>query len=161
MGSPRGALLRRQEADPEIRVDAVLSRARFEQCIAQIRGALGEEPRPLPGNSSLRAGGALEGADDPGDVQPGILLPGDVETRDADALEVLPQRRPAKVEHAPEDSQVVRQGRRPGLLLPPPAAGRSGLLGRRRTDAQRQAEGVVADGRLRALAEPERARAWH
>src|SRR5207248_7125457 len=88
---PSCTLPARQEPHPELGVDAFLIGAYLEKGIPEIRRPLGEQPRALTGDSSLRVGGALDRADDPGDVNPDVLLPGHVESSDPDALEMLPQ----------------------------------------------------------------------
>src|SRR5207248_2798628 len=49
----------RQEPHPELGVDAFLVGAHLEKGIPEIRRPLGEQPRALTGDSSLRVGGAL------------------------------------------------------------------------------------------------------
>src|SRR5712671_2730958 len=77
--SPRGALLSREEPDPEIRVHALLAGPHFEQQVAEIAGPLRGQARALSDRSALRARRALDGAHDARDVHPEVLLPGHVE----------------------------------------------------------------------------------
>src|SRR3954465_2318610 len=104
--SPSRALLRRQETNPEVGVQALLARAHLEQPVAQVSRAFGEQPRSLSDDAALRGCRVLDRADDAGDVDPDVLLPGDVETGDPDPLEVLPERRPAHLQNAAEHTQV-------------------------------------------------------
>src|SRR5215468_4573118 len=127
--SPRRALLRRVEPDPEVGVHALLAGTHLEQRVAQVAGPFGEQAGPLPDDSALGRRRALDRAYDPGDVDPDVLLPGDVESGDPDLLEVLAQRLALRRQHLPQDAEVRQRellGRR---FLAPAALG--GLRHRR------------------------------
>src|SRR5438105_10481899 len=119
-----GAFPGGKEADPEVRVNAFLAGPGLEERVAQIGRPVREQPCPLPGNAALRSRGALDRADDPRHVHPDVLLSGDVEAGDADALEVLPERLALHLQDATEDAEVSRARRLHRLLALPRCPGR-------------------------------------